>query len=95
MDAGGEAGLLVLLLVGAYQAVEALPQLPALGDPQAEPEAAPCAGGRMLSEPSSRIQRPALEGLAKVEMKGPRDWKAAWRTWNQREQRGDRGVRQL
>lgn len=39
--------------------------------------------------PSSRTQRLALEGLAKVEMKGPRDWKAAWRTWNQRQRRGD------
>lgn len=24
---------------------------------------------------------PELDGLAKVDMKGPRDWKAAWRTW--------------
>lgn len=23
---------------------------------------------------------PELDGLAKVDMKGPRDWKAAWRT---------------
>jgi hypothetical protein len=30
------------------------------------------------------MYRPALEGFAKVEIKGPRDWKAAWRTWNQR-----------
>lgn len=92
MDAGGEAGILVLPLVRAYQVVEALPRLLALGDPRAEPEPAPSAGGRTLSEPSSRTQRLALEGLAKVEMKGPKDWKAAWRTWNQREQRGDCGV---
>lgn len=41
MGAGGEAAILGPLPVAAYRAVEALPQPPALGDPQAEPKAAP------------------------------------------------------
>lgn len=36
---------------------------------------------RAPSPPSSLKYWPALEGLAKVEMNGPRDWKAACRTW--------------
>lgn len=38
--------------------------------------------GTSRRAPSSRKWRPVLEGLAKVEMKRPRDWKAACRTWN-------------
>lgn len=36
--------------------------------------------GSSSKVPSSRKWRPVLEGLAKVEMKRPRDWKAPWRT---------------
>lgn len=36
--------------------------------------------GTSSKAPSSLKWRPALEGLAKVEINRPRDWKAAWRT---------------
>lgn len=49
----------------------------------------------MLRVLSSRMERPTLEGFAKVEIKGPRDWKAAWRTWNRREQCREHSVRQV
>lgn len=36
----------------------------------------------MLRVPSSGMYRPAQDRLAKVDLKGPSDWKAAWHTWN-------------
>ena len=39
--------------------------------------------GSASKVPSSRKWRPVPEGLAKVEMKRPRDWKAPWRTWKE------------
>lgn len=75
-----------MTLARAYLAGEVLPPLLGAGEPEAKPESKSWVSGQMLRAPSSRRQRPALEGFAKVEMKGPRDWKAAWRTWNQKEQ---------
>lgn len=34
--------------------------------------------------PSSQKCNPVIEGLANVEMKRPRDWNAAWRTWKKK-----------
>lgn len=67
----------------AYPAGEVAPQLLGLGGPEAKPDSTSWLGGLMLRVPSSRMHRPARDGFANVEIKGPSDWKAAWRTWNQ------------
>lgn len=54
-----------------------------LGLPEAKADSPSWLGGRMLRVPSSWTHRPARDGLANVEIKGPSAWKAAWRTHRQ------------
>lgn len=66
------------ILAGAYPAEEVVLQM--LGLPEAKADSPSWLGGRMLRVPSSWTHRPARDGLANVEIKGPSAWKAAWRT---------------